>query len=157
MSATPSPEEPWSGDMLDSPPMVEAWTTQLRRVLAGHADYVAGIRRDAEAMWAANPPEGYSSFEAWWRHRQLTSPFREIQEHLEKAAALTFQVEARYRKTRHVLPAARQAVQQARQAPAIPSPAARPVQRSPAPAAPRPVAAPAGDFMSMVQKRSKSA
>ncbi|WP_344458258.1 hypothetical protein, partial [Actinocorallia aurantiaca] len=90
----------WSGEMLDDPEMVEAYTMQLRGVLSEHAERVARIRRDAEAMWAANPPAGYSSFEAWWRHRWLTGPFREIQEHLEAAAALTFKLEARYRRGR---------------------------------------------------------
>ncbi|MFI0487531.1 hypothetical protein [Actinomadura sp. 9N215] len=104
----------WSGEMLDSPEMVEAFTTQLRKLLGSHADYVARIRRDAEAMWDANPPAGYSSFEAWWRKRWVKSPLAEIQEHLEKAATLTFQLEARYRRGRHEIPAAKQAARQAK-------------------------------------------
>jgi len=101
--------------MLDRPEMMEAFAGQLRRVLSEQAEYVARIRRDAEAMWAANPPEGYSSFEAWWRHRWLAGPFAEIQEHIQKAATLTFQLEARYRRGRHEIPAARQAAAQAKQ------------------------------------------
>lgn len=99
----------WSGEMLNEPEMMQAFSAQLRKVLASHADYVARIRRDAEAMWDANPPEGYSTFEAWWRARWVKGPMAEIQEHLEKAATLTFKMEARYRKGRHELPAARQA------------------------------------------------
>ncbi|MGP4030215.1 hypothetical protein [Actinomadura sp. 3N407] len=104
----------WSGEMLDRPEMVEAFSTQLRRVLASHVDYVARIRRDAEAMWDANPPEGYSTFEAWWRARWVKGPLAEIQEHLEAAAALTFKLEARYRKGRHEIPTARQTARQAK-------------------------------------------
>ena len=110
----------WSGDMLDRPEMVDAFATQLRRVLADQADYVARIRREAVSMWAANPPEGYGSFEAWWRHRWVTTPFAAIQEHLEEAAKLTFALEARYRKGRHEIPAARQAAAEAKQAQALP-------------------------------------
>ncbi|RJL20194.1 hypothetical protein D5H75_39800 [Bailinhaonella thermotolerans] len=106
--------------MLDRPEMVAAWTAQLRRVLSEQAEYVAKIRRDAEAMWRANPPEGYTSFEAWWRHKWVSAPFGEIQEHLERAAELTFRAEARYRRGRHEIPAARQQAKQARQAPALP-------------------------------------
>lgn len=113
-SAASSPPD-WSGDMLDRPEMVEAFARQLRQVLSAQADYVARIRRDAEAMWKANPPDGYHNFEAWWRHRWVRGPFAEIQAHLEKAAKLTFALEARYRRGRHEIPAARQAAAQAKQ------------------------------------------
>src|SRR5688500_16666177 len=103
---TTSPQ--WSGEMLDQPEMMAAFSTQLRGLLASHADYVARIRRDAEAMWDANPPEGYSTFESWWRGRWVKGPLAEIQEHLEKATALTFKLEARFRRGRHEIPAARQ-------------------------------------------------
>ena len=108
MSRTTSGPE-WSGDMLTKPEMVDAFATQLRGVLKTQAQFVADVRQEAEAMWKANRPEGYSSFEAWWRHRWVVGPFREIQEHLEAAAAKTFELEARYRKGRHEIPAARQA------------------------------------------------
>ncbi|MFH8582538.1 hypothetical protein [Streptomyces zaomyceticus] len=108
MSRTSSGPE-WSGDMLTKPEMVEAFSTQLRGVLKSQAQFVADVRQEAEAMWKANRPDGYSSFEAWWRHRWVVGPFREIQDHLEEAAKLTFELEARYRKGRHELPAARQA------------------------------------------------
>ncbi|MGW2161829.1 hypothetical protein [Nonomuraea sp. NPDC001699] len=106
---------PWSGDMLDRPEMVEAFSGQLRVALAEYVDYVARIRRDAEAMWKANPPEGYSSFEAWWHHHKVTGPFAKLQEHLEAAVKLTFDLSAQYRRRRHELPAARQAAAEARQ------------------------------------------
>ncbi|MCG6496640.1 hypothetical protein [Kitasatospora sp. A2-31] len=135
----------WSGDMLASPEMVQAFSAQLRDVINAQAEFVARVRRDAEAMWKANPPEGYSSFEAWWRHRQTVSPFAEIQRHLEKAGELTFALEAGYRRNRHEVPAAKQAAalekKRAKEAAAIAAaaPGPRPV---PAPA-PRPAAAPA--------------
>lgn len=106
----------WSGELLHSPEMVEAFATQLRGLLGEHADYVARIRRDAEAMWAANPPEGYSSFEGWYRERWVRSPLAKIQRHLEEAAAETFRLEARFRKGRHELPAVRQAKREAKAA-----------------------------------------
>ncbi|MFI6512150.1 hypothetical protein ACIBCT_31495 [Streptosporangium sp. NPDC050855] len=118
MSRTSSGPE-WSGDMLDRPEMMEAFASQLRRALSDQAEFVARIRRDAEAMWKANPPAGYSTFETWWRHRWVTGPFGEIQELLEKAATRTFQLEARYRRGRHEIPAARQAAAQAKQAPEL--------------------------------------
>ncbi|MGJ6967890.1 hypothetical protein ACSDR0_38875 [Streptosporangium sp. G11] len=118
MSRTSSGPE-WSGDMLDRPEMMEAFASQLRRALSDQAEFVAKIRRDAEAMWKANPPEGYNTFETWWRHRWVTGPFGEIQELLEKAATRTFQLEARYRRGRHEIPAARQAAAQAKQAPEL--------------------------------------
>ncbi|WP_214415637.1 hypothetical protein [Sphaerisporangium fuscum] len=153
MSSTPE----WSGDMLDRPEMVEAFAAQLRRVLSDQADFVARIRRDAEAMWKANPPDGYGSFEAWWRHRWVRSPFAEIQEHLEKAATLTFRLEARYRRSRHEIPARREAAAQAKQAPALPrgGPAARP---APARATRQPDQAPPleGDFLDLI-RRGRSA
>ncbi|MEU8347702.1 hypothetical protein ACFY2Y_16595 [Janibacter hoylei] len=147
---TSSPQ--WSGDMLDRPEMVEAFTAQLRKLLGSHADYVARIRRDAEAMWDANPPAGYSTFEAWWRARWVKGPLAEIQEHLEKAAALTFKLEARYRRGRHEIPAARQAAKQPK-APELGSGRFGDRTRSAGtrPAAP---AAPdeGGDFMDLVQR-----
>lgn len=118
----------WSGEMLDRPEMMAAFASQLRRVLSDQGEWVARIRRDAEAMWKANPPEGYSSFEAWWRHRWITGPFAEIQAHLEKAATLTFALEARYRRGRHEIPAARQAAREARQTTALPAAASRQAQ-----------------------------
>lgn len=102
----------WSGEMLDRPEMVQAFAAQLRRMLSENAAFVQAIRRDAEAMWDANPPEGYSSFERWWRAKWVKSPMGEIQEHLEEAAKLTFKLEARYRKGRHEIPAARLAARQ---------------------------------------------
>ncbi|MGI5493906.1 hypothetical protein [Microtetraspora malaysiensis] len=114
----------WSGDMLDRPEMVEAFATQLRRVLSDQAEWLARIRRDAEAMWKANPPAEYGSFEAWWRHQRTAGPFGEIQRHIEAASRLTFALEARHRRNRHEIPAARQAAAEARQAPALPRNAA---------------------------------
>ncbi|GGS84503.1 hypothetical protein GCM10010156_48900 [Planobispora rosea] len=148
----------WSGDMLDRPEMMAAFAAQLRRSLAESAEFVAYIRRDAEAMWKENPPEGYGSFEAWWRHRWVTSPFAEIQEHLEAAAALTFRLEARYRRGRHEIPQTRQARREAaqgRQAPALPH-ARDYVGRPPAPKQARPsAAAPDGDFLDLVHDHGK--
>ncbi|GIH91913.1 hypothetical protein ACFFMN_34100 [Planobispora siamensis] len=145
--------ETWSGDMLDDPAMMEAFATQLRRRLAEQANYVAHIRRDAEAMWKENPPEGYGSFEAWWRHRWLSGPFGEIQAHLEEAAKLTFRLEARYRRGRHEIPARRQAAAEARQARALPaglSAAARDAQPAPARAQAGP---PEKPFLEMLRER----
>lgn len=153
MSA-PSSGPEWSGDMLNQPEMVEAFASQLRDVLKAQAAYVTEIRRDAEAMWKANRPEGYSSFEAWWRHRWVCGPFAEIQEHLEKAATLTFNLEARYRRGRHEIPAARQAAalekKQAKQAPQV---SAGSSAVPPKPVNP-PAAAPSGgrDFLDLVNK-----
>ncbi|WP_188188079.1 hypothetical protein [Nonomuraea sp. SYSU D8015] len=116
--------------MLDRPEVVQAFAAQLRRALSEYADFVAHMRRDAEAMWAENPPSEYGSFEAWWRHWRVTAPFAEIQEHLEAAARLTFRLEARYRRNRHEIPAKRQAAAQDKQqalAPG-PDPAKRPAQ-----------------------------
>ncbi|MFC4122036.1 hypothetical protein [Nonomuraea zeae] len=123
----------WSGDMLDRPEMVQAFAAQLRRVLSDQAAFVAQVRRDAEAMWKENPPEGYSSFEAWWRHSRVTSPFAEIQELLETAAKRTFRLAARYEKHRHTIPDARRAAVEAKQQqalpPAEPEQQARPPQK----------------------------
>ncbi|MFD8533863.1 hypothetical protein ACFV0L_41290 [Streptosporangium canum] len=139
--------------MLDRPEMMEAFAGQLRRALTDYADHVARIRRDAEAMWQANPPEGYGSFEAWWRHRWVASPFGEIQDLLEKAATLTFRLEARYRRGRHEIPATRQAAKQAKQAPALPGGAGTDAAGRPAP--PRqPSQAPplnGGDFLGLIR------
>lgn len=109
----------WSGADLKSPEDMAAFTTQLRSRVEDLALLVAGVRRTAEAMWKANPPEGYSTFEAWWRHWWVTSPFAEIQDHLERAAAETFKLEARYRKGRHEIPAKRIAARQQSSGPAL--------------------------------------
>lgn len=119
MSTASSSGPEWSGELLNSPEMMAAFSSQLRRALSEHAEWLARIRRDAEAMWQANPPAEYGTFEAWWRHKWVTSPFAKIQEHLEEAAKLTFALEARYRRARHEIPAARQAAAQARQTPAL--------------------------------------
>lgn len=151
MSRTTEQGLEWSGDMLDDPAMTEAFATQLRQVLNAQAEYVAKIRRDAEAMWKANRPEGYGSFEAWWRHRWVTSPFAAIQDHIEQAAKLTFDLESRYRRGRHEIPAARQAAalekKQAKQAPQVAAGRAVP---------PKPVEAPAagGDFLGLIRKET---
>ncbi|MEV7011945.1 hypothetical protein [Streptosporangium sp. NPDC051022] len=158
--STPSSGPQWSGDMLDRPEMVKAFADQLRRSLSEQAAWLDRIRRDAEAMWEANPPQGYGSFEAWWRHRWVTGPFGEIQAHLEKAAALTFALEARYRRGRHEIPATRQATAQARQQQALTRGTTNTASR-PAPpraAEPRAPAAPqsGGDFMDLI-RRDRSA
>ncbi|MFI6296683.1 hypothetical protein ACIBEJ_34195 [Nonomuraea sp. NPDC050790] len=152
MGAT-GPRAEWSGDMLDRPEMVAAFAAQLRRVLSAQAEYVARIRRDAEAMWKANPPDGYSSFEAWWRHRWVAGPFGEIEAHIQKAATLTFKLEARHRRGRHEIPAARQAAADAKNAPALTG--AEPGRR---PAPPRPERPQQADdtFMDMI-RRDRSA
>ena len=146
--------------MLNRPEIVEAFSTQLRRQLSTYAEFVAAIRRDAEAMWRANPPEGYGSFEAWWRHRWVASPWAEIQEHLEAAAKLTFKAEARYRRGRHEIPAARQAAAAAKAQPALGAASRR------APAGPPPrsfgkdtsagSAQQGGDFMDLVNGQRRS-
>ncbi|MFF7954175.1 hypothetical protein [Streptomyces griseorubiginosus] len=153
MSRTSSGPE-WSGDMLTKPEMVEAFATQLRGVLKHQAAFVEDVRQEAEAMWKANRPEGYSSFEAWWRHRWVVGPFREIQEHLEAAAAKTFELEARYRKGRHEIPAARQAAalekKNAKQAPAV---SAGSGAVPPKPVSPPSASAPAGGpFLDLVHR-----
>ncbi|MGI5273123.1 hypothetical protein ACQEUU_37765 [Nonomuraea sp. CA-218870] len=137
----------WSGDMLDRPEMVEAFAAQLRRAMSEYADYVARIRRDAEAMWRENPPAEYSTFEAWWRHHKVTAPFAEIQQHLEAAAALTFRLEARYRRHRHEIPDRRQAEARRREQRALdggqePAPSPRPAAR----------AAEESSFLDMIQR-----
>lgn len=99
----------WEGEMLDRPEMVSAFAGQLRRILREYAEFVRRIRVDAEALWKENPPEGCSSFEAWWRHLWLCHPMRSIQHHLEAAAKETFALEARYQKARRDIPAKRQA------------------------------------------------
>lgn len=153
MSRTPAGPE-WSGDMLSKPEAVDAFATQLRGILKSQAAFVAEIREEAEAMWKANPPQGYRSFEAWWRHRWVVGPFREIQEHLEDAAKLTFDLEARYRQGRHELPEARRAAalekKQAKQAPQVTAPP----QAPPKPVTP-PTAGTAGgtrDFLELVNR-----
>ncbi|MEU0002432.1 hypothetical protein ABZ069_36590 [Streptomyces microflavus] len=155
MSRTSSGPE-WSGDMLSKPEMVEAFATQLRGVLKSQAQFVADVRQEAEAMWKANRPEGYGSFEAWWRHRWVVGPFREIQEHLEEASKLTFDLEARYRKGRHEIPAARQsAALEKKQAKAGQVTAGAPGAIPPKPVGPPPVPATAGaadGFLSLVSK-----
>ncbi|MER7126716.1 hypothetical protein [Micrococcus luteus] len=161
MSTPSSPQ--WSGEMLDRPEMVEAWAAQLRRALTEYVDYVSRIRRDAEAMWKANPPEGYGSFEAWWRHYKVTAPFAKIQHHLEEAVKLTFEAAAQHRRQRHDLPATRQAAAQARQQQALTRGTTNTASR-PAPpraAEPRAPAAPqgSGDFMDLIRsdRRNRSA
>lgn len=154
MSRAQSSEPSWSGDMLDRPEMVAAFAGQLRQHLSAYADHVARIRRDAEAMWKENPPPEYRSFEAWWRHGRVTAPFAEIQEHIEKAMKLTHRLEARYRKHRHAIPEARQAVVEAKQqAAALP--------RGQGAAAPtQPTAPPAqqdDDFMDMIRRNRRPA
>lgn len=144
----------WSGEMLDRPEMMAAFAAQLRRSLSDQAERLARIRRDAEAMWKANPPEGYGSFETWWRHRWLTGPFGEIQDHIEKAATLTFALEARYRRGRHEIPAARQAAAQAKQqglALARDTDTARRPTAQPRPVEPRAPAPQSKDFMDLVR------
>ena len=158
-------EARWSGEMLDSPEMVSAFSGQLRGMLGEYAEFVARVRRDAEAMWDANPPSGYGTFEAWWRARWVKGPLAEIQEHLEAAAALTFKVESRYRRGRHELPAARQAKRDAKQvrrpqdAPALGAGgygrrSAGSAGRGPSPDR---GAAPAADFLDLVQGKERSA
>src|SRR5262249_46701250 len=67
-TTNPASGPQWTGDMLSNPEIVGVFAAQVRRYLGDYAQFIAMIRRDAEAMWAANPPEGYSSFEAWWRN-----------------------------------------------------------------------------------------
>ena len=142
--------------MLDRPEMTEAFAGQLRQVLNAQAEYVAKIRRDAEAMWKANRPEGYSSFEAWWRHRWVTSPFAAIQDHIEQAAKLTFQLEARYRQGRHEIPAARQAaaLEKKRAKQGVPAVTAGPATAAPQQAVGPAQAATGGDFLGLIRKES---
>ncbi|MFI6503706.1 hypothetical protein [Nonomuraea typhae] len=143
----------WSGDRLDRPEMVEAWSAQLRSALTEYVDYVARVRRDAEAMWAENPPAEYGSFEAWWRHSRTTAPFAQLQKHLEAAARLTFRLEARYRRNYHELPAKRQEGAQARQhGPALPE-AERGGRRPAQPREPHPTGREGGgDFMELIRR-----
>ncbi|MFI0453715.1 hypothetical protein [Actinomadura sp. 6N118] len=115
---TPYDDGPqWAGEMLDRPEMVDAFARQFRQSLAYYVEYFARIRRDAEAMWDANPVEGFNTFEAWWRARWVKAPWADIQEHLEAAVADTFKLEARYRKGRHELPERKQASRQAKALP----------------------------------------
>lgn len=156
MSRTSSGPE-WSGDMLSKPEMVDAFATQLRGVLKTQAAFVADVRSEAEAMWKANRPEGYSSFEAWWRHRWVVGPFREIQEHLEEAAKLTFELEARYRKGRHEIPARKQAAALEKKNAKAPQVGAGSAAVPPKPV--EPPAAGAGaphDFLSLVSKEKSA-
>lgn len=154
--STPPPEPGWSGDMLDHPEMVAEFAGQLRKILSDQAEFVARIRRDAEAMWRANPPEGYGSFEAWWRHRWVAGPFAEIQDHIEKAARLTFHLEARYRRGRHEIPAARlaakEAALQAKQRGQLTRGGTTDTSRPAQPRAAGPPAAESGDFMDMIRR-----
>jgi hypothetical protein len=164
MSTTSSSGPEWTGDMLDKPEVVAAFAVQVRRNINSMAEFIAVIRRDAEAMWQANPPEGYGSFEAWWRHRWVRGPLREIQEHLEKAADLTHALEARYRRGRHDIPAARLAAAASKQGhPALrPGAAGRNGSSVVWEAQAEPYDAPhedsAGtDFMDLVRERRRSA
>lgn len=106
----------WSGDMLKQPEVVEAFTTQVRHAVNDILIPLSNVRREAEAMWRANPPDGYNSVEAWWHNSRLTSRFAALQEALEKAAALTFELEHDYRERRHERPAAKEAVKSAKTA-----------------------------------------
>lgn len=109
----------WSGELLNSSKAVEIYTKFLRDAINELAVQVAEMRRGAEAMWKANPPEGYNTYQAWWRHLWVTSPFADIQEHLEKAAERTFTLETRYRKGRHEIPDAKLAAARAKLAAAV--------------------------------------
>lgn len=123
-------EPQWSGEMLDRPDKVSLFAAQMRSMIGYYADLVARVRRDAEAMWAANPPEGYNTFEAWYRERWVKGPLADIQEHLEEAVKATFELEARYRKGRHEMPEARKAKRAAKAArKATPQVTARPQQQ----------------------------
>lgn len=149
----------WSGEMLATPEMVEMFSGQLRDGLAEYVDYVSKIRRDAEAMWRANPPAEYGSFEAWWRHHRTCAPFAKLQEHLEEAVKLTFQLAAQHRRQRHEIPAARAEAKQAaaQQQAALTrgtAPARRPAPRA-EPRAPAPAPA-EKDFMDLI-RRDRSA
>ena len=148
----------WSGDMLDRPEMVQAFAAQLRRKVSEYADFVAHVRRDAEAMWAENPPPEYGSFEAWWRHSQVTKPFAEIQKHLEAAATLTFRLEARYRKHRHEVPERKAAAAEMKQQHAALGRGGEQVS-APGPPAPPKSATAAGDvdFMDILRREGRSA
>jgi hypothetical protein len=143
--------------MLDTPEMMAAFAAQLRRMLSDQAAFVARVRRDAEAMWKANPPVGYSTFEAWWRHRWVTGPFGEIQEHMEKAAEKTFQLEARFRRGRHEIPDERRAAAQAREQQAITGAreSAGQLPQQPRRAAPR--AEQDATFLDMIRREGRSA
>lgn len=147
-------ESEWSGDKLDRVDMMQAFTAQLRRHLSESVTYVAYMRRDAEAMWKANPPEGYGSFEAWWRHLRVAGPFAEIQKHLEEAAKLTFKLEARYRRNRHEIPASRQEAAEAkREAAALPRAGVPPERTAVQARQPRTAhAQDDDDFMGMIQR-----
>lgn len=145
----------WTGDMLDDPVRVAAFSGQLRQTVNYYAEWVAGIRRDAEAMWRANPPEGYGSFERWYRERWVRGPLREIQEHLEAAAAATHALEARHRRGRHEIPERRlqdKAAKQARKQ--LPAATARRTPARPAARAPLPAERPPVDFMDAIKERS---
>ncbi|MFF4417459.1 hypothetical protein ACFYY8_33460 [Streptosporangium sp. NPDC001559] len=147
----------WSGEMLDRPEMVEAFSTQLRGGLAQYVDYVARIRRDAEAMWRANPPSEYGSFEAWWRHHRTCAPFAKLQEHLEEAVKLTFELAAQHRRQRHEIPAARaEAKQAAAQQQAALTRGSAPARRPAPRAEPRAPAPAETDFMDLI-RRDRSA
>jgi hypothetical protein len=99
-----NPNNQWRGEMLVTPENMEALSGQLRVLIADISEFIGPIRTDAEAMWKANPPEEYGRIEAAVRHRKLASKFRELQEHLEKARTLTFELAAQYRKQRHDVP-----------------------------------------------------
>lgn len=104
MNAASGPR--WTGEMLDSPEKMDAYTAQLRAHLAHYVTSVADVYRDADAMWKANPPAEYGACAAWWNHRQVTGPFAAILKHLEEAMRLTFKVEAEYRRRFHETPEA---------------------------------------------------
>ncbi|MFD1547046.1 hypothetical protein [Nonomuraea guangzhouensis] len=148
----------WAGDSLNRIEMVQSFTGQLRQHLSAYAAFVGAMRRDAEAMWKANPPEEYGTFEAWWRHQQVAGPFAEIQEHIEAAAKLTFKLEARYRRNRHEIPDRRQAAAEAKEQAALTrgdNPAIGPPPRQQGRAAPRTQPEQEASFMDMVQRGNK--
>ncbi|MEU4235376.1 hypothetical protein AB0F17_64845 [Nonomuraea sp. NPDC026600] len=99
------PNNRWRGEMLVTPENMDALSGQIRALIADLSEFIGPIRMDAEAMWRANPPEEYGRIEAAVRHHKLVSKFAKLQEHLEEARKLTFEVAAQYRKQRHDVPA----------------------------------------------------
>lgn len=119
----------WNGDMLDRPEMVAAFSSQLRTLLREYAELLGNVGRDAEAMWAENPPPEYGRLEAWWRHLATRRPLRRMQRDLEDAIRQTYALEARYRRNYHQIPKERARSQAQR--PAVErGPAPRPMRRA---------------------------
>lgn len=145
-------QTPWEGEMLDNPEMMAAFAAQLRAALRDYAAYVDRVRRDAEAMWKANPPKGYSSFEAWWRHRQVAKPFRRIQQFLEAAEQETFPLEANHRRWRHEVPAERLASRGHHKALTSGASTARPAVSAPRPEQTEPDTEPV-DFLTLLKQQ----